>query len=171
MPVPPVLIEHLDLAYALRQHQFKPQLDERLWQYSRVTAWRKIKPILDDSGIKFPLAVPNSYFSLASGKFWDLEHVTGFLTGKLKLPENPVLLNRKVWMIFNYQSLAADFNDCWNTRRGVQKVGSGWWFERWAEEAVNLSIPYRTDSRESEQNDEFEGVITISCSEYPQFLN
>ena len=69
VPVPPVLIEHLDLAYALRQHQFKPQLDERLWQYSRVTAWRKIKPILDDSGIKFPLAVPNSYFSLASGKF------------------------------------------------------------------------------------------------------
>ena len=43
VPVPTVLVEHLDLAHALRQRQFKRQLDMRLWNFSRTTAWRHIK--------------------------------------------------------------------------------------------------------------------------------
>ena len=40
-----------------------------------------------------------------------------------------------------------------------------------ADEGVYLSIPYRTDSGESDQKDEFEGAITKSCSTDPQFPN
>ena len=40
-----------------------------------------------------------------------------------------------------------------------------------ASEAVYLSIYYRIGSGESEQNDEFEGAVTKSCSADPQFLN
>ena len=58
VPVPPVLIEHLDLAHALRRRQFKRQCDVRLWPYSRSTAWRHIKRILDDAGIDGPQATP-----------------------------------------------------------------------------------------------------------------
>ena len=38
-------------------------------------------------------------------------------------------------------------------------------------EGVYLSIPYRIDSGESDQKDEFEGAITKSCSTDPQFPN
>ncbi len=38
-------------------------------------------------------------------------------------------------------------------------------------EAVYLLIPYRTDSGESDQIDEFEVAISKSCSSDPQFLN
>ena len=40
-----------------------------------------------------------------------------------------------------------------------------------AMEGVYLSIPYRIDSGESDQKDEFEGAITKSCSTDPQFPN
>ena len=58
VPVPAVLIEHLDLAHALRQRQFKQHLDAKLWNFSRITAWRYIKRILAEANIHGPQATP-----------------------------------------------------------------------------------------------------------------
>ncbi len=58
VPVRRVLIEHLDLAHGLRRRQFQKQFHQPLWTYSRVTAWRHIKRLLDEAGIRVAQASP-----------------------------------------------------------------------------------------------------------------
>ncbi len=60
VPVPRILVEHLDLAYGIRRaaRSQKYQCSERLWPMSRTTAWRSISRLMDDAGIRGPQASP-----------------------------------------------------------------------------------------------------------------
>lgn len=53
VPVPPDLIEALDLAHGLRDGYVG-----RLWPWSRATGWRRIKAIMASAGIDGPQASP-----------------------------------------------------------------------------------------------------------------
>lgn len=53
VPVPSILIEHLDLVFDLRAQQKKGKdLDTPLWSMSRPTAYRLVKRVMDRAGIK-----------------------------------------------------------------------------------------------------------------------
>ncbi|MCU7893472.1 MAG: site-specific integrase [Candidatus Thiodiazotropha sp. (ex Ustalcina ferruginea)] len=53
VPVPTVLIEHLDLVFHIRTCQKKCKgLDKLLWSMSRPTAYRLVKRVMDRAGIK-----------------------------------------------------------------------------------------------------------------------
>lgn len=61
VPVPRILVEHLDLAYSIRRLLARRQTAEcnnRLWPISRVTAWRAISGLMEDAGIHGPQASP-----------------------------------------------------------------------------------------------------------------
>jgi integrase len=61
VPVPPELLDTLDMAHGLRQIHKKrgARLDEPLWPWSRMTAWRRIQEVIDAAGIgKGPHACP-----------------------------------------------------------------------------------------------------------------
>ena len=52
MPVPPALMRAIDRRYALSAWRLDPRdADRRLWPWSRTTAWRIIKKIMQQSGI------------------------------------------------------------------------------------------------------------------------
>ncbi len=52
VPVPPLLIEQLDLVFDLRAKQKRSQeLDNPLWTMSRPTAYRMVKRVMDRAGI------------------------------------------------------------------------------------------------------------------------
>ena len=50
VPVPNSALDTLDLVHGLREQ--KTRRNERLWTWSRTTAWRKIKAVMDEAGIK-----------------------------------------------------------------------------------------------------------------------
>ena len=50
VPVPKSLIDTLDLVHGLRE-LCGDQKYHRLWSWSRMTAWRKIKAVMDSAGI------------------------------------------------------------------------------------------------------------------------
>jgi len=54
VPVPPKILDMLDLVHSVRETQDggKRKNKVRLWGYSRTTAWRHIKDVLDAAGIK-----------------------------------------------------------------------------------------------------------------------
>jgi len=53
VPVPSILIEHLDLVFDIRAQQKKGKgLDTPLWSMSRPTAYRLVKRVMDRAGIK-----------------------------------------------------------------------------------------------------------------------
>ena len=61
VPVPRILIEHLDLAYSIRRRLARKQADDctvQLWTISRATAWRNISRIMTAAGISGPQATP-----------------------------------------------------------------------------------------------------------------
>lgn len=49
VPVPDSLLETLDLIHGLRDGQTRR--NEKLWSWSRTTAWRKVKDVMDKAGI------------------------------------------------------------------------------------------------------------------------
>lgn len=52
LPVPPILVERLDLVFGIRASQKKAQnLDEPIWSMSRASAWRMVKRVMDRAGI------------------------------------------------------------------------------------------------------------------------
>lgn len=55
VPVPERLIESLNLVHALRESKNK---NTQLWQFSRMTGWRKIKEIMSTANIDGPQASP-----------------------------------------------------------------------------------------------------------------
>ena len=57
VPVPPELLDMLDMIYNLRQRKGRER-NERLWLWSRMTAWRKMQELFDSAGIKGPQASP-----------------------------------------------------------------------------------------------------------------
>jgi integrase/recombinase XerD len=54
VPVPAALIENLDMVFGIREIQKrgqKKEMDEPLWSWSRIHAWRLIKSIMDKANI------------------------------------------------------------------------------------------------------------------------
>jgi integrase/recombinase XerD len=59
VPLPADLIHELDATFGLRTRQRNPKLaNERLWTWSRTTAWRYIKRLMSSAGIVGPAAMP-----------------------------------------------------------------------------------------------------------------
>lgn len=50
VPVPDSLLDTLNLVHGLRENQ--KRRDQFLWPWSRTTAWRKIKAVMNDAGIE-----------------------------------------------------------------------------------------------------------------------
>jgi integrase/recombinase XerD len=51
VPVPAELLDNLDMIHGLRQLQRKGRLNDRLWPWCRMTAWRKIEAVIKEAGI------------------------------------------------------------------------------------------------------------------------
>jgi integrase/recombinase XerD len=51
VPVPAELLDTLDMVHGLRQLQRKGKVNERLWPWCRMTAWRKIDAVIKEAGI------------------------------------------------------------------------------------------------------------------------
>ena len=60
VPVPPALLNDLDLAHGLRKAHKRADGGRglRLWGWSRMTAWRRVTEVMDAAGIKGPHACP-----------------------------------------------------------------------------------------------------------------
>jgi integrase/recombinase XerD len=54
VPVPPELLDTLDMVHGIREIQKKgrARLNERLWTWSRMTAWRKMAALIKAAGIE-----------------------------------------------------------------------------------------------------------------------
>ena len=57
VPVPPRVIDTLNLVYAVRERREK-RTKEKLWSWSRTTAWRDVKAVMAAAGIEGPQATP-----------------------------------------------------------------------------------------------------------------
>jgi integrase/recombinase XerD len=57
VPVPAELLDMLDMIHDLRQKKGR-QCNERLWPWSRMTAWRKMHALMKEAGISGPQATP-----------------------------------------------------------------------------------------------------------------
>ena len=53
VPVPPELLDTLDMVHGIREIQKKgrARLNQRLWTWSRMTAWRKMAALIKAAGI------------------------------------------------------------------------------------------------------------------------
>ena len=59
VPLPIELVRQLDKTFGLRARQGDPKLaDERLWSWSRTTAWRHVKRVMVYAGVTGPAATP-----------------------------------------------------------------------------------------------------------------
>jgi integrase/recombinase XerD len=59
VPVPPSLLQGMDRFFGLRRRQRDPQGgSERLWGWSRSTAWRRVKKVMSAAGITGSAAMP-----------------------------------------------------------------------------------------------------------------
>ena len=60
VPVPEMLLEHLDLVHSIRRQQGRPDqvAAGRLWPISRATAWRQIAALMNEAGIQGVHASP-----------------------------------------------------------------------------------------------------------------
>jgi integrase/recombinase XerD len=60
VPVPPALLEALDLVHGIRERQSRrgKGRDERLWPWSRMTGWRAVHAVMDAAGLSGPHASP-----------------------------------------------------------------------------------------------------------------
>lgn len=60
VPVPPELLDILDMVHGIREIQKKgrSRLNERLWTWERMTAWRKVHDLIEAAGIKGAHASP-----------------------------------------------------------------------------------------------------------------
>jgi integrase len=53
VPVPPKLLDELELVHSIRETEKnrKKGRKVRLWKWSRATAWRRVKKVLEDAGV------------------------------------------------------------------------------------------------------------------------
>lgn len=51
VPVPPPLIDALDLVHDIRKKKRSRAKSAPIWDFSRVTAWRRVKEVMDSAGI------------------------------------------------------------------------------------------------------------------------
>lgn len=59
VPLPAELLSALDRTFKLRRRQSDPDLaTDRVWSWSRTTAWRRVKEIMAAAGITGPPAMP-----------------------------------------------------------------------------------------------------------------
>ena len=60
VPVPPALLEALDLVHGIREHQARrgKGRGERLWPWSRMTGWRAVHAVMGAAGLDGPQASP-----------------------------------------------------------------------------------------------------------------
>ncbi len=60
VPLPPALLDALDLAHGLRKAQRRPDGGKGvvLWPWSRMTAWRRVAAVMAAAGISGPHATP-----------------------------------------------------------------------------------------------------------------
>jgi integrase/recombinase XerD len=59
VPLPSDLLSELDRAFKLRSRQLSPYLaGQRLWNWSRTTAWRRVKRVMAEAAIAGPHAMP-----------------------------------------------------------------------------------------------------------------
>lgn len=59
VPLPPDLLDDLDFVFDLHAAQRDPDLaNQRLWSFSRTTAWRYIKSVMADAGITGTPSMP-----------------------------------------------------------------------------------------------------------------
>jgi integrase len=54
LPVPPALLDALDLVHGLRKAQARKDkgASVHLWNFARNTAWRKVKAVMDEAGLE-----------------------------------------------------------------------------------------------------------------------
>src|SRR6266436_3724902 len=71
VPVPPALLDTLNLVHNLQMRQRQPGKDYApvLWSFSRTTAWRKVQDVMDAAGIadgphKCPLGLRHGFAAL-----------------------------------------------------------------------------------------------------------
>ena len=79
VPVPPLLLDTLELVHDLQAVQRRPDrgAGTQLWQWSRSTAWRRVREVMGDAGIKGLHATPKG-----------LRHSFGVLAVTSKVPLN-----------------------------------------------------------------------------------
>jgi len=60
VPVPPALLDALDLVHGIREHQARrgKGRGERLWPWSRMTGWRAVHAVMAAAGLDGPQASP-----------------------------------------------------------------------------------------------------------------
>jgi integrase/recombinase XerD len=60
VPVPPAFLDTLDMVHAIRTAQRRPDRGKgvRLWPWSLVSAWRRVKVVMKAAGIQGPHATP-----------------------------------------------------------------------------------------------------------------
>nr|WP_249196301.1 site-specific integrase [Gluconobacter kondonii] len=60
IPVPPVLLEALDLVHGVREAQARRDRGRslRLWPVARMTGWRMVHRVMDEAGLSGPAASP-----------------------------------------------------------------------------------------------------------------
>ncbi len=59
IPVPEMLIKQIDAVHRISDAQNDPErIDERIWTWSRTTAWKRVKEVMRDAGITGVQAVP-----------------------------------------------------------------------------------------------------------------
>jgi len=60
VPVPPAFLDTLDMVHAVRTAQKRPDRGKgaRLWPWSLVSAWRRVKAVMEAAGIQGPHATP-----------------------------------------------------------------------------------------------------------------
>ncbi|MGH9485473.1 MAG: tyrosine-type recombinase/integrase [Terriglobales bacterium] len=60
MPVPPTLLEALNLVHGIRERQARrgKGRDERLWPWSRMTGWRAVHGVMEAAELEGPQASP-----------------------------------------------------------------------------------------------------------------
>lgn len=59
VPVPPEVLDSLDLVHQLRRRQAtKKGPRQKLWRWSRTKAWRVVKQVMQEAGIEGPQASP-----------------------------------------------------------------------------------------------------------------
>jgi integrase/recombinase XerD len=56
VPLPPDLMERLDLVHGIRERQRQGKTGERLWKFSRPTGWRTVKRVMERAGISLKSA-------------------------------------------------------------------------------------------------------------------
>ncbi|CAO3376388.1 hypothetical protein [Azospirillum argentinense] len=67
VPVPPRVVEVLDLVFRVRQRRGTRRGDEPMFAMHRATAWRQVKAVLERAGITGAAARPKSFWHALGG--------------------------------------------------------------------------------------------------------